>query len=111
MSGGHPECRRIDGAHRGQRLDAIRVLRADPANDQRNRQASGPRVAHPGCQLRGPGADDDLIVRAIPLGQLPVEDLPGARFTADDHDRRLRPGGFTALGGSHPLIRSGGHAS
>ena len=38
---GHPKCRRVDQADRGQHLDAIRVLRADPADDQRYRRASG----------------------------------------------------------------------
>ena len=107
---GHPKCRRVDGADRGQHLDAIRVLPADPADDQRDRQASGPQVPHPGRQLRGPAADEDLIVRAVPLGQLPVQDLPGARLTADDDDGRLGPGSFTAHGGSQPLIRRGGNA-
>ena len=65
---GHPKCRRVDGADRGQHIDAIPVLRTDPADDQRDRQASGPQVPHPGCQLRGPAADDDLIIRAIALG-------------------------------------------
>ena len=108
---GHPKCRRVDAADRGQHLDAIPVPRTDPANDQRNRQASLPQVPHPGCQLRGPGAGDDLIVRAIPLGQLPMQDLPGARLTADDDDGRLCPGIFTAHGGSQPLVRRGGNAS
>ena len=102
---GHPKRRRVDGADRGQHLDAIRVVRTDPADDQRHRQASGPQVPHPGCQLRGPAAGHDLIVRAIPFGQLPMQDLPGARFTADDDDGRLGPGRFTAHGGSqapHP---------
>ena len=97
---GNPQGRRVDGADRGQHLDAIGVLRADPADDQRHGQASGPQVPHPGCQLRGPAAGHDLIVRAVPLGQLPVQDLPGARFPADDDDGRLRPGSFTAHGGS-----------
>jgi hypothetical protein len=40
-----------------------------------------------------------------------VQDLPGARFTADDDDGCLGPGSFTAPGGSLPLIRSGGNHS
>ena len=40
-----------------------------------------------------------------------MQDLPGARFTADDDDGRLRPGSLTARGASQPLIRSGGNAS
>ena len=44
---GHPQRPRVDSADRGQHLDAIRVLRADPADDQRHRQASGPQVPHP----------------------------------------------------------------
>jgi hypothetical protein len=108
---GHPKRRRVDGADRGKHLDAVGVLRADPAYDQRNRQASLQQVPHPGCQLRGPIADDDLIIRAIPFGQLPIEDLPGARLTAHDDDGRLCPGGFTAHGGSQLLMRSGGNAS
>jgi hypothetical protein len=106
----HPKCRRVDGADRGQRLDAIAVLPADPADDQRHRQASGPQVPHPGCQLRGPVADGDLIVAAVALRQLPMQDLPGARIPADDDDGRLRPGSVTANGGSQSLIRSGGNA-
>src|SRR5260221_9991930 len=100
----------VDGADRGKHLDAIRVLRTDRADDQRNRLTSRQQVPHPGFQLRGPAADDDLIVRAIPLGQLPIEDLPGARLTADDDDSRLRPGSFTAHGGGWLLRRSGGNA-
>ena len=57
-----------------------------------------------------PAADDDLIVRAIPFGQLPMQDLPGARFTADDHDGRLCPGTFTAHVGGQPLMRRDGNA-
>jgi hypothetical protein len=104
---GHPKCRRVDAADRGQHLDAIAVLPADPANDQRNRQASLPQVPHPGRQLGRPVADEDPIVRAIPLGQLPVEDLPDARFAAGDDDDCLCPGVLTAHGGSQPLIRRG----
>ena len=65
--------------------------------------ASLPQVPHPGRQFRGLGAGEDVIVRAIPLGQLPVQDLPGARFTADDDDGRPRAGSqpFIRLGGSH----------
>jgi hypothetical protein len=108
---GHPKGRRVDGANPGQHLDAIRVPRTDRANHHRNRQASGPQVPHPGRQLRRPAAGDDLIVLAVPLGQLPVEDLPAARFTADDDDGRLPPGRLTAPGGGQPLIRGGGNAS
>ena len=40
-----------------------------------------------------------------------MQDLPGARVTADDDDGRLRLGSLTAHGGGQPLIRSGGNAS
>ena len=52
---GHPKGRRVDGADRGKHLDAIGVLRADPADDQRHRQPGGPQVPHPRCQLRRAG--------------------------------------------------------
>ena len=107
----HPQRPRVDGADPSQHLDAIRVLPADPANDQRHRQASGPQIPQPGRQLPRPVAGHDLIIRAIPFGQLPVQDPPGARFTADDDDGRLRPGSLTAHGGSQPLIRSSGNHS
>ena len=108
---GHPKCRRVDGADRGQHLDAVGVLPADPGDDQRHRQASRPQVGHPGRQLRGPAAGQDLVVRAVPLGQLPVQDLPGARLLADDDDGRLGPGIVTARSGSQPLVCRGGNAS
>ena len=107
---GYPQGGRVDAAGRGQYLDAIRVLRADPADDQRHRQASGLQVPHPGCQLRWPAADHDLIVRAIPPGQLPVQALPDASITADDDDGRLGPASLTVSGGSQLLISSGGNA-
>jgi hypothetical protein len=107
---GHPKCRRIDGADRGKHLDAVGVLRSDPADDQRNRQASRPQVPHPGRQLRGPVAGHDLRIRAIPLGQLTLQDLPGGSLPADDDDGRLCPGRFTVRDGSQLLIRSGGNA-
>ena len=106
---GHPKCRRVDGADRGQHLDAIPVLRTDPADDQRGRQASGPQVPHPGSQLRGLAADDDLIIRAIALGQLPMKDLPGAKVTADDDNSRLRPGRLPAYNRSRLLVRGDGN--
>jgi hypothetical protein len=68
------------------------------------------QVPHPGLQFRGLIADDDPIIRAIPPGQLAMEDLPGARLTADDDDGRLGPGSFTAHGRSQLLRRSGGNA-
>jgi len=108
---GHPQRRRVDRPNPGQHLDAIGVGRADPADDQRHRQASGPQVPHPGLQLPRLGAGHDLVVRPIPFGQLPVQDPPGATVTADDDDGRLRPGGLTAHGGSQLLIRSGGNHS
>ena len=39
-----------------------------------------------------------------------MQDLPGARFTADDHDGRLCPGTFTAHVGGQPLMRRDGNA-
>jgi hypothetical protein len=107
---GHPKCRRIDPAHPGKHLDAIRVLRAYPGNNQRNRQASLPQIPYTEFQLHRPIADDDLIVSAIPLGQLPVEDLLGASVTADDDDGRLCPRGRTAHCGSRLGIPGGGQA-
>ena len=65
-----------------------------------SQQGGGPQVPHPGCQIRGPVADHDLIVAAIPLGHLPVQDLPGATVTADDDDGRLCRRSFTAHGGA-----------
>src|SRR5437867_364565 len=47
---------------------------------------------------------------AVPLGQLPAQDLPGARVTADNDDGRLRPGSLTAHIASQLLRRSGGNA-
>ena len=107
---GHPQRRGVDGADPGQHLDAIPVPRTDPADDQRHRQAALAQVPHPGCQLRGPAAGDDLIVRAIPPGQLTAQDLPGARVTADDHDGRLGPRSVTGHGGAQLPRRSRGSA-
>jgi hypothetical protein len=107
---GHPKRRRVDGADRGQHLHAVPVLPADPADDQRHRQASLPQVPYPGFQLRGSAAGHHLIVRAVPLRQLTLQDLPGGSLPADDDDGRLRPGSFTARGGSQPLMRRGGSA-
>ena len=39
-----------------------------------------------------------------------MQDLPGARFTADDHDGRLCPGTVTAHVGGQPLMRRDGNA-
>jgi hypothetical protein len=108
---GHPKRRRVDGADRGQHIDAIGVFRADPADDQSHRQASGPQVPQPRRQFRRAVAGDDLIVRPIPLGQFPVENLPGATVAADNDDGRLFPGRFTVRSGSQLLIRSRGSAS
>ena len=108
---GHPQCRGVDGPDRGKHRDAIAVLAADPADDQRHRQARGAQVPHPGCQLRGLVAGGDLIVPAIPLGQLPVQGLPDATVTADDDDDRLCLFRFTAPGGVQFLRRSGSSAS
>jgi hypothetical protein len=49
-------------------------------------------------QLRRPAAGEDLVVRAVPLGQLQAQDLTGARLLADDDNGRLGSGGFTPHG-------------
>ena len=80
----------------------------------RDLRAAGLPVA---LVIGGVGAQDpdgiELLaaVRAIALGQLPVQDLPGATVAADDGDGRPCPGRFTAHGGGQSLISSGGSAS
>src|SRR4029077_14039692 len=83
---GDPQGRRLDRADRGENLDIVRVLAADPADDQRGRHPG--RLQRPELyrQPRRVIAGHDLIVRAVTPGQLMMYALAGCDVAAHDHD-------------------------
>jgi hypothetical protein len=75
--------RRIDIADRREHVEADRVSRADPADDQRDQRSSRQQVPYQGSGLGWLVAPDDPVVHAIAFGQLLVEVSysPGPRST------------------------------
>jgi hypothetical protein len=64
-------------------------LRTDLADDQRDWRADGQHFLDPGFELCGMVAYHDVVIRAVPLAQLLLEDLTGSGVAAGDDDRRL----------------------
>ena len=85
---GHPRRRRVDGADPGQDLETVRILRADPTDDQGHRRARLCQVPHVSGQPGRVVADDDPVVRGVAARQLTAERVADAGVMADDDDGR-----------------------
>jgi hypothetical protein len=91
----HPQRRRVSRANRGEGLDPVRVLPAEPADDERDLCPGVLYLPDRRRQFRGLVADDELIVGPVPLRKLMPQVPPGGGFAAHDNDGR-QGGGASA---------------